>query len=129
MAALRYKNHQVVFAPTAAQIFGVNVSDSELKIDKTGTPETTLTLNGTALAPISDLIRYVNESPLSKATKGGLKNMVSDGVGKLALRLKVPLLNRKDTQVDGSINLTGSSLRVTELAPEFNDFRGFSGIY
>jgi len=118
----RYKNHQVVFAPTAAQIFGVNVSDSELKIDKTGTPETTLTLNGTALAPISDLIRYVNESPLSKATKGGLKNMVSDGVGKLALRLKVPLLNRKDTQVDGSINLTASSLRVTELAPEFKDF-------
>jgi uncharacterized protein YhdP len=117
-----------VLADRDAEIFGVDVSDSELKIEKTGTPQATLTLSGIATATVSDLVRYVLESPLNKITKGALKSMVGDGLGKLDLNLNIPLLNRKNTEVNGSINFVGSSLKITDKAPELNRFRGFGGI-
>tara|TARA_E500000331_G_scaffold334601_1_gene359948 strand:+ start:22553 stop:26257 length:3705 start_codon:yes stop_codon:yes gene_type:complete len=117
-----YKDHQIVFSPTDANIFGVDVSDSSLKIEKTGTPQAALTLSGMATATVADLVRYVNESPLNKATKGVFKNMVGEGFGKLDLSLRIPLSNRKNTQVNGVINLAGSSLNITDRAPEFKDF-------
>jgi uncharacterized protein YhdP len=117
-----FMDHRIVFSPREAKIFGVDVSDSELKIEKTGTPQATLTLSGIATATVSDLVRYVLESPLNKITKGALKSMVGDGLGKLDLNLNIPLLNRKNTEVNGSINFVGSSLNITDKAPELNNF-------
>ena len=117
-----YLDHRVFFSPSEAKIFGVDVSDSELKIEKTGTPEATLVLNGMATATVSDLVRYVVESPLNKVTKGTLSNMVGNGYGELELSLEIPLLNRKNTLVDGVISLIGSRLRINDKAPELEDF-------
>jgi uncharacterized protein (TIGR02099 family) len=117
-----FMDHRIVFQPTGAEIFGVDVSDSEFKIEETGTPQATLILSGIATATVSDLVRYVLESPLNNITKGALKSMVGDGFGKLDLNLNIPLLNRKNTEVNGSINFVGSSLKITDKSPELEDF-------
>ena len=116
-----FMDHRIAFSPTGAEIFGVDVSDSEFKIEKTGTPQATLILSGIATATVSDFVRYVLESPLNNITKGALKSMVGDGFGKLDLNLNIPLLNRKNTEVNGSIKLVGSNLKITDKSPELKD--------
>ena len=118
----KYADKTVSFAPSRATIFGVDVSQSTLSIEKTGTPESTLNVGGITTATVAELIRYVKKSPLDKITKGTVGNMVAEGVGTLNLVLSIPLFDRQKAKVSGSVHIKGPSIRVSEKAPQFNDF-------
>ena len=120
--AFGYVDNTISFSPVGAKIFGVDVSRSYLSIDKAGTPDATLNVNGGTTATAAKLIHYIKNSPLDKLTKGVVGNMFAEGVGELNLVLSIPLFDRKKSKVNGSVHIKGPVLRVSEKAPQFHEF-------
>jgi uncharacterized protein (TIGR02099 family) len=119
---------------SSARMLGVPVRESTVRIADLAQPDAVLQASGWAEADSAEFLRYVGESPLRSGIGSRLAGVLAEGRARLDLQLSVPLEHPDDTQVNGSLQLTGNRLqfaadqpRLTDLAAriEFND-RGVS---
>ncbi len=76
-----------------------------------------LELEGSGRGPVSELIRFVNASPVSGWTGNALATATSNGNAGLKLSLQMPLDRVEATQVKGSVQLQGNDLRLRPDVP------------
>lgn len=83
-----------------------------------------LALEGTGRGPLSELIRYVNVSPVGQWTGNALATATGNGNAGLKLNLQMPLDRVEATQVKGSVQLQGNDLRLRPDVPLLGMARG-----
>jgi uncharacterized protein (TIGR02099 family) len=121
---------ELVFDRTAMQIrnargrlWGVELSQVSGGIrDLVNRP--TLDIEGTARGPLSDIVRYVNATPLAAWTGQALRQASGAGPGELRLSLSLPLHDIERSTVSGSLMLPGNELRVRPDLPPLAQAKG-----
>ncbi|MFT3953855.1 MAG: YhdP family protein [Piscinibacter sp.] len=76
-----------------------------------------LAIDGVAKGPMSEMLRFVNATPVGGWTGQALARATATGSAELKLGLALPLLDLDASTVKGSLALTGNDLRITPDTP------------
>lgn len=76
-----------------------------------------LALEGTAKGPLSEMLRFVNTTPVGTWTGQTLARTTATGGAELKLGLALPLYDLPASTVKGSLALAGNDLRITPDTP------------
>src|SRR5882672_7810100 len=72
----------------------------------------------------SDFLRFIAESPVTKALDGMTESMSAAGAGRLALRLDIPIRNPETFKLAGEFQLIDNEIRTDSDAPPFSHLNG-----
>ena len=84
----------------------------------------TLEIEGRGKGPASEMLKFVNATPIGMWLGEILKPASVNGDAALRLALSMPLLDISKTTVKGSIDLAGNDLRIQPDTPTFSNARG-----
>ncbi|MEP6738910.1 MAG: AsmA-like C-terminal region-containing protein, partial [Caldimonas sp.] len=101
---------------TRARISGVDFSHIHGRIAELG-DRARLEIEGTARGPLTEMLRFVNTTPVGRWTGRVLAGASATGPADLKLALGVPLGAPDQTRVQGSLLLAGNDVRVTPETP------------
>lgn len=76
-----------------------------------------LALDGVAKGPLSEMLRFVNTTPVGQWTGQALARATATGSAELKLGLALPLYDLPASTVKGSLALAGNDLRITPDTP------------
>jgi uncharacterized protein (TIGR02099 family) len=108
-AAMEIRNAQ-------ARVYGVDLTRVQGGI-KSLTDKPVLGIEGTGRGPLSDMLRYVNASPVGTWIHQSLATATGTGTAELKLVLAIPLTDAGTSTVKGSIALTGNDVRISADTP------------
>ena len=83
-----------------------------------------LTLDAAGRGPASEMLRFVNDTPVSGWIGKALDSSTATGTADLKLNLGVPLMHVDTSTVIGSVALGGSDVRISPGSPLLGDARG-----
>ncbi|WP_298833622.1 YhdP family protein [uncultured Piscinibacter sp.] len=83
-----------------------------------------LALDGTARGPLTEMLRFVNATPVGQWTGQALSRASASGNAELKLALALPLYDLSASTVQGSLALGGNDLRLTPDTPMLAAARG-----
>ena len=72
----------------------------------------------------SDFLRFIAESPVTKALDGMTESMSASGTGRLALQLDIPIRNPETFKLAGEYQLIDNEIRTDSDAPPFSHLNG-----
>jgi uncharacterized protein (TIGR02099 family) len=99
-----------------AQLGNVEWSGIQGRIgDLAGRPR--LETVGTALGPLTDMLRFVDVTPVGRWTGRALAAATATGSAELKLALGIPLTRPTETVVRGSVALAGNDVRMSADTP------------
>ncbi len=76
-----------------------------------------LKIDGEARGPLSDMLRYVNSSPVGGWTGNALRDATASGAAELKLALELPIAELERSTVQGTVLLAGNDVRLTRETP------------
>lgn len=106
---LRFEGQSMTIHAPRAQIFGVKLKDIVTRIPDLANQQHVL-VDGKAEGATGAFLRFVHESPVREATQGFLDELKADGVGKLDLKLDIPIADTDKTKVEGRYQFAGNRL-------------------
>jgi uncharacterized protein (TIGR02099 family) len=83
-----------------------------------------LVIDGQARGPLADMLRFVNSSPVGNWTGKVLAQSSATGNAELKLGLSIPLFDVNSASVNGSVNVSGSELRIQPDNPLLSAVKG-----
>ena len=98
-----------------ARLWGLDLSKVNGSIKDLAHPA--LRIEGQVRGPLADLVRYVNESPVSGWTGRALREASATGNADLRLALDLPLAEIERSTVQGTLTLPGNDLRIVPAMP------------
>src|SRR5467141_3148104 len=72
----------------------------------------------------SDFLRFIAESPVTKALDGMTESMSAAGAGRLALQLDIPIRNPETFKLAGEYQLIDNEIKTDSDAPPFSHLNG-----
>ncbi|MBV9891376.1 MAG: TIGR02099 family protein, partial [Rhizobacter sp.] len=90
--------------------------------DLAGRPR--LEVDGNALGPLTDMLRFVDVTPVGRWTGRALASATATGSAELKLALGVPLTRPSETVVRGTVVLAGNDLRMSADTPLLASAKG-----
>jgi uncharacterized protein (TIGR02099 family) len=87
------------------------------RIDDLGNHGSPLVIDGQAHGPLSDLLDYVNQSPVGSMTGHAAGALRASGPAGLTLTLTVPRTQDPHVGVEGAVALEGNTLSTPQLPP------------
>src|SRR5258706_13598674 len=72
----------------------------------------------------SDFLRFIAETPVTKALDGMTESMSAAGTGRLALQLDIPIRNPETFKLAGEYQLVDNEIRTDSDAPPFSNLNG-----
>ncbi len=84
----------------------------------------TVDLIGNLKGPVSEVLGFVNASPVAAMTSQVLEKTVASGPGDYALRLSLPLFAIDKTRVQGTVSLPGNDVQFTPGSPMLGRLKG-----
>lgn len=106
----------------SGSIFDVAFKKVEAQITDFRRPD--LIISGVGRGPASDMIRFVNTSPILSRIDNFTQATEADGDAELDLKLVLPLAEMARTKVNGVITLLGNRVLVDQGIPEFTEVLG-----
>ncbi len=106
-----------------ARLWGVQLRNVQARIDELG-HAAVLRIAGEGRGPVSDLLRFVDVSPVGQWLGGALKDITGAGAGDLKLELGIPLQQPEKTTVAGSVTLPGNDVQIRPELPLLAQARG-----
>ena len=76
-----------------------------------------LEIEGNALGPLTDMLRFVDTTPVARWTGKALAGASATGSAELKLALAVPLTRPAETTVKGALLLAGNDVRISADTP------------
>jgi uncharacterized protein (TIGR02099 family) len=99
-----------------AQLGNVEWSGIQGRIgDLAGRPR--LEIEGSALGPLTDMLRFVDTTPVGRWTGRALAGATATGAAELKLALGIPLTRPTETVVRGTVVLAGNDVRMSSDTP------------
>jgi uncharacterized protein (TIGR02099 family) len=83
-----------------------------------------LYLQGETSGPVAAYLSVAETSPLGELLDNGLAHAHGSGDWRMALALRVPLLNPDDTRVEGSLSFNDNEFSLAPQVPVFTQLRG-----
>ncbi|HZV98891.1 MAG TPA: YhdP family protein, partial [Methylophilaceae bacterium] len=102
---------------------GNQILKTKVTIPALNSPHPLLTVNGEALGPVSEGIKFLNSSPLVDITGDFTRSLRTSGSGKLNLELLLPLHELHSPKVKGSYTVANGSM-ASEGVPELTRING-----
>jgi uncharacterized protein (TIGR02099 family) len=101
-----------------ASVYGVRLTNVAGRISQLSTPDPNLTISGQGNGQLSDLIGYVNASPVGPMIGGFLDTAKASGPSRLQIKLEIPLNHSADTEVNGSVFFQGNDVTLrSDISP------------
>ncbi len=105
------------------RIFGTELRNVGVQV-RDFTHDATVEIDGLARGPLSDMLRYVNTTPVGELAGGALAQASGGGNAELRLALQLPLARLENTGVKGSVQLAGNDVRMRPDVPLLAGARG-----
>lgn len=123
-ADLHFEGRGMRIAATGGRVFDAQVEQLTADIEDLERPWLDLDLR--AEGPASDLLRYLEESPLNEDFGPYIEGLsITAGAGRVEKTLRLPLKDELgDRSVDGTVYLTGTDMHHEEWGLEFEDAGG-----
>ena len=97
-------------------VYGVRLSNVVARVTELGR-NTALDVRGVAEGPLSDMLLYVNASPVSRWIAGVTTDAEATGNAKLELRFGFPLARANDAKVAGALQFAGNDVTFADAPP------------
>ncbi|WP_221765338.1 YhdP family protein [Methyloradius palustris] len=108
---------------TAGNILGNKIIKAKVAIPQLHTEAPILTVVADGAGPVSEGIKFINNSPVHRVTDGFTDTLRTSGNGNLHLELMVPLKDEDATKVKGTYTITNGSMADQEI-PELSKING-----
>ena len=109
---LAFVNRGMHIRGVTGRVLGAEIHDVDVRIADLA--HARLEVDGRATGPLADMLRVVQESPLSAGGKDGLSNRLGDvraqGDAALQLGLRIPLAPSGAAEVEGRVRMAGNGL-------------------
>jgi uncharacterized protein (TIGR02099 family) len=109
---------------TAGRVFGASLTAGTAAIPDVGSPDPVAEVRAEFEGPTSDLMRYVQESPIEERVGDFIDGMRASGRGRVSLRVDVPLNRSMDTQLSGAYTFADNTLEPGEGLPVLSQLSG-----
>ncbi|MFP5461812.1 MAG: YhdP family protein, partial [Gammaproteobacteria bacterium] len=106
----------------SGRVFGVALAETRAVLEDFGTP--LLVVEGAGEGPATEMIRFVNESPLATRIDDFTRDTAATGRARLKLRLDLPLDDLDGTRVAGRVQFLGNELTLDDTLPVFSGVTG-----
>ncbi len=109
---------------SAGRVFGASLSAGTATIPDASSPDPVAEVRAELEGATSDLLRYVQESPIEERVGDFIDGMRASGRGRVSLRVDVPLNRSVDTQLSGVYTFADNTLDPGEGAPVLQQLSG-----
>ncbi len=123
-AELLFERQGMTIRAQRGTIHGARISETTARIPDLG-HDATLEVRGQVAGALSDMLGYVNASPVARWTGGVTRGVEARGPARLDLKLDIPLLRTDATRVTGALQLQNNDLTFADVPP----FSRVSGVF
>ncbi len=109
---------------SVGRVFGASISSGTATIPDAASPDPVAEVRAELEGATSDLLRYVQESPIEERVGDFIDGMRASGRGRLSLRVDVPLNRSVDTQLSGVYTFADNTLDPGEGSPVLAQLSG-----
>ncbi len=118
----RLERNGLQVALRSGRLFDVALGPTTATIRDFG--EAAVRIEGSGEGAGQQMIRFVNQSPLSSRIDDFVRDTVAQGNARLQLRLDLPLRELDRTRVAGSVTFLGNNVTLDSTIPPFSDVTG-----
>lgn len=109
-ADLLFDRAEMLITGTKGRLHGLDLSKVVVQIPDLRSPERLLKIRGGLAGPFNEVVRFLQNGPLSEGNKMAGLGITGTGAGALDLSIEVPLNNPKSTTVAGRYEFRDSDL-------------------
>ena len=121
-ADLLFERQSMTISAQRGTINGMRISETVARIPDLG-HDSTLEVKGQTAGTLSDLLGYVNASPIAHWIGDVTRGAEARGNARVDLQLVIPLLHSGDARVKGTLQLQNNDLTLVDV-PEFSRTNG-----
>ncbi len=116
---LLFERQRMAITGRRGSIYGVRLANVKVAIADLGARDPQLVIDGAASGPLTDMLRFVNVSPVGGWIGGFLADAQASGSGRLELKLEIPLGDTGTTRVAGAVSFQNSDIALGGDIPPF----------
>jgi uncharacterized protein (TIGR02099 family) len=129
---LRFEGKGMTIEAQRGAILGAQLSNTRAEVPDLSAPVSMLIVKGKADGPTSEFLKFIDRSPVAARIDHFTEDMRASGNGHLDLSLTIPLDEAKlgDSKIDGSYRLASNEVTVDAALPPLKQVNGsvqFSG--
>lgn len=118
-----FQGNRMELKSTQGELLGTQINKVDIVIPDLDTKYPMLNVNGVASGYVSNVIQFINNSPVLEVTDGFTQNLNVTGLGKLNIKLDIPLSNTNATKLKGSYIVSDSMMSSSSI-PDINHING-----
>ena len=123
-ADIVFRGKALDIAVREASMFDMRVQKARAGIADLVHANELLEMSAEAEGPTADFLRFIDESPVREMIDRFTEGMRAQGRGRLAIKVGLPLRNRRDTRVAGTFQLVDNSVNVDPDLPVLEQSNG-----
>ena len=117
-ADLNFNRDQLEIQASQGSAYGIRLSRVSGRITQWYGRDPHLAISGQGSGELSDLVGFVNASPIAQMIGGFLETTKASGPARLRIKLDIPLNHATDTDVDGNLFFLGNDIVLrSDVAP------------
>lgn len=120
---LLFEGKRMELSANTGHIFGNQIIKSKTTIAQLDADNPILNIVSELKGPVTEGIKFVNNSPVATLTQGFTDDLKTSGAGKLSLNLKIPLNNIEAAQYKGLYQITNGSMENQSI-PTLSEVNG-----
>lgn len=129
---LRFEGNGMIVDAKQGTMLGAKLLNTRAEIPDFDAPISTLIVNGQAEGPTAEFLKFIDQSPVAARIDRFTEDMRAIGNGHLDLALKIPLDEKKlgDSKIEGSYRFQNNEVLVDSALPPLRQVNGsvqFSG--
>ena len=129
---LRFEGNGMVVDAQRGTILGAKLSNTHVRIPDFNAPVSTLYVKGQADGPTSEFLKFIDQSPVSAQIDRFTEGMLANGSGHLDIDLIIPLAEAKlgESKISGAYRFANNEVTVDSALPPLRQVNGsvqFSG--
>ena len=129
---LRFEGLGMVVDAREGVILGVNVTNTRAEIPDLDAQDPIIIVNGQADGPTSEFLKFIDQSPVADRIDRFTEEMRASGAGHLDISLKIPLDEKKlaESKIEGAYRFQNNEVLVDAALPPLRQVNGsvqFSG--
>ena len=118
-----FQGNRMELNSTKGELLGTQIAKVNIVIPDLDANDPMLYVNGSATGSAANAINFINKSPVLEVTDGFTQNLNVTGLGKLNIKLDIPLNNTDATKVKGGYSVTNSAMS-SDAIPDITNITG-----
>ncbi len=121
---VRFDGERIELLGRSARVLGVQLANIRVAIPSLLSAETDLLIEGDAVGPSNEFLKFIEASPVRQMTDAFTVGMRAEGEGRLSLKLHLPLANLANTKVSGGFEFASKRILVHPQLPAVESVKG-----